>query len=66
MSTDGADVELRGNTPRTVVAVIDAVSTARRLTRMELVNKILAEWAEQQQAEAVAIERCLRGMETKR
>ena len=55
--------ELRGQTPKATIAVIDAVSTVRRVSRIALVNEILAAWAEQQRAEATAIERVLRGME---
>lgn len=56
---DGTD-ELRGQTPTTVLGVIDAVSHVRRKSRIQLVNEILAAWAEQAQAESVAIERVLR------
>lgn len=48
-------VELRGQGPRTLVDVLDAVSTARRLNRWELIVQILEVWAEQQQREAIAI-----------
>ena len=57
--------ELRGEFPKAIVCIIDAVSHARRKSRMQLVVEILAEWAEQQQAEATAIERVLRGMDGK-
>lgn len=56
---DGTD-ELRGQTPTNVLGVIDAVSHVRRKSRIQLVNEILAQWAEQAQAEACAIERVLR------
>lgn len=52
-----ADVELRGQCARDVVNVLDAVSTARRMNRMELVNEILAEWALRQRQIAEAIHR---------
>lgn len=55
--------ELRGQTPKPILAVLDAVSTARRKSRIALVNEILAEWALQAESEAVAITRVLRGME---
>lgn len=55
--------ELRGQTPKKTLAVVDAVSSARRLTRIALVNEILAAWAEQQKAEKTAIERVLKGMD---
>jgi hypothetical protein len=52
--------ELRGQTPRTILGVLDAVSAVRRMSRIQLVNEVLAEWAERAQAEAIAIERVLR------
>ena len=56
--------ELRGQTPLTTLGVIDAVCSARKIqARIDLVNQILAAWCEQQQAEAIAIERVLRGMD---
>lgn len=58
--------ELRGQTPKPILAVLDAVSIARRKSRIALVNEILAEWAMQAESEAVAITRVLRDMETKR
>lgn len=63
MSSDSDTSELRGETPKTILAVLDAVSITRRKSRFQLVNEILAEWAEQAQAEAIAIERCLRKAE---
>lgn len=58
--------ELRGQTPKPILAVLDAVSIARRKSRIALVNEILAEWALQAESEAVAITRVLRDMEAKR
>lgn len=58
--------ELRGQTPKPILAVLDAVSIARRKSRIALVNEILAEWAMQAENEAVAITRVLRDMESKR
>lgn len=57
MALSAADVELRGQVPRDVVNVLDAVSTARRMNRMELVVEILAEWALKQRQIAEAIHR---------
>lgn len=57
MALSAADVELRGQAPRDVVNVLDAVSTARRMNRMELVVEILAEWALKQRQIAEAIHR---------
>lgn len=49
------DVELRGHAPRELVDVLDAVSAARRMTRTELVNEVLAAWAADKRREAEAI-----------
>lgn len=59
MAVDDA-VELRGPCPRTVVDVVDAVSQAKRITRMELVNQILQEWADAKLHEATLIQRLAR------
>jgi len=65
MSNEGT-AELRGQTPVTTIAILDAVCFARKnMPRIELVNQILAAWCEQQQHEAASIERVLRGMDTK-
>lgn len=48
-------VELRFKCPALVVGVLDAVSTARRVDRSELVNEVLQHWADQQMREATAI-----------
>jgi hypothetical protein len=54
-------VELRGNTPRQIIDVIDAVSSARRISRIELVNRILSKWARDQLHEANVVARVIRG-----
>ena len=54
-------LELRGMCPREVIDVLDAVSTAKRITRTELVNHILAEWAGRKHHEAMLIHRVTRG-----
>jgi hypothetical protein len=41
-----ATVELRGECPRSIVDVLDAISMARDKTRTALVNEILGAWAE--------------------
>jgi hypothetical protein len=51
------DVELRGMCPRRVVDVLDAVSNARRITRTELVNAVLSEWADARIHESSLIHR---------
>lgn len=48
-------VELRCETPKSVIDVIDAVSLARRMKRHELVNEILSEYAQAKTREATAI-----------
>jgi hypothetical protein len=60
MATNELNVELRGPCPKTTVDVIDAVSMARRLSRTEMVNLILAEWAEGRVHEANLITRLSR------
>jgi hypothetical protein len=52
-------VELRGQAPRTVVNVLDAVSLTQRVQRWELINKILADWADDRMREATAVMRCV-------
>lgn len=54
-------VELRGPCPKDTVDVIDAVAHAKRLDRTSMVNRILAEWAEQKLLEAKTISRVMRG-----
>ena len=57
----GLTVELRGPCPKEVVDIIDAVAHAKRLDRTSMVNRILAEWAEQKALEAQCIHRVTRG-----
>ncbi len=54
-------VELRGECPREVVDVLDAVSMARNQTRTSLVNAVLAKWAEEVKHEASLVQRVLAG-----
>lgn len=51
--------ELRTECPIEIVAVLDAVSLAQRLTRGQLVVRILSEWAEQRHREAILIARLM-------
>ena len=60
MSDDDLSVELRGMCPREVVDVLDAVSQAKRISRMELVNRILGEWRDQKVHESSLIHRVTR------
>ncbi len=54
-------VELRGECPRETVSVLDAISLARGITRTELVNTVLGEWAKQTTHEAMLVARVMRG-----
>ena len=58
---DDTTTELRGPCPREVVDVLDAFSTARRVTRTELVNRILGKWVADRLHEATVLERVTRG-----
>lgn len=58
-------VELRGQVPRLVVNVLDAVSLTGRVTRWDLVNTILQEWADLRMREAAAVMRLTTGEENK-
>lgn len=60
-SPTATSVELRGECPRQTVDVLDAISAARRISRTELVNQVLGEWARQQLHEASLIHRVTRG-----
>ena len=60
MAEDDLVVELRGNCPREVVDVLDAVSQAKRISRMELVNRILCEWKDLKVHESNLIHRVTR------
>jgi hypothetical protein len=53
-------VELRGPCPKDTVDVIDAVAHAKRIDRTAMVNRILAEWAEQKAYESQCIQRVTR------
>ena len=54
-------VELRGPCPASVVAVLDAVSLAKGITRTDLVNTVLREFAKQEAHKASLIARVLQG-----
>lgn len=63
MSSSDDSEELRGRAPKTIVDVLDAVSTHRRLSRWQLVLEVLTQWADDRQCEAIAIARvtgCMR------
>lgn len=50
-------VELRGQVPKLIVDVLDAVSLTKRVNRWELVNEILSAYADDRMREATAIMR---------
>lgn len=57
-TSDG--IELRGMCPRETVDVLDAVSAARSMSRAQIVNEILGDWARQQMHVATVLHRVLR------
>lgn len=60
MAEDDLIVELRGMIPREVCDVLDAVSQAKRISRMELVSRILGEWKDHKLHESHLIHRVTR------
>ena len=54
-------VELRGDIPRELIDVIDAVAMAEKSNRMTVVRKILGEWVEEQVHRSTLILRIRRG-----
>lgn len=55
-------VDIRGDCPRHIVDVIDAISLARRQkNRFELIVEILEDWYQQQMREVVAVQRVTMG-----
>lgn len=46
--SDAHAVELRGMIPREVADVLDAISVARRMSRIELATEVLAHYAKEQ------------------
>lgn len=56
----GVKVELRGDIPREIADVLDAVASARRIPRNELVVHVLGEWAVRRRHEATLINRVAR------
>jgi hypothetical protein len=61
MANDSDTVELRGDIPKNLMAMVDAVSTAKRVSRMSLVRKILNDWAVKTYHEAMIVERVTKG-----
>lgn len=56
-----ATIELRGQCPREIVDVLDAICVARRINRTDLVNRILKVWASDRLHESTLIQRVTRG-----
>ncbi len=50
-----ANIELRGQAPKSLVDVLDAVSSHRRITRWDLITEILEHWADDKIAETTEI-----------
>ena len=58
MASDRSDFpELRGDVPRALVDVLDAVSGHRRINRWQLVGEILQAWADDKMREVTAVYR---------
>lgn len=66
MASDKTTSELRGDVPRSIVDVLDAVSHARRKSRFELVVEILEAWRDQQMREVIAVTRVTMNGEERR
>lgn len=60
-TASGSTVELRGDCPLLTIEVLDAISNVRRISRTELVNEILGDWAKQRLTEASLVARVTRG-----
>lgn len=59
-SSDPTLVELRGMAPRELIDVLDAISAARRQSRIELVLEVLGRWADERVHEASILQRVVR------
>jgi hypothetical protein len=53
--------ELRGQTPKSILAVIDAVAIAKRKNRIDIVNHVMLAWAKEQVHLATVIANTTRG-----
>lgn len=63
-AADRESVELRTECPREIVDVLDAISAAHRLTRGQLIVRVLGEWARDRLHEHSLISRVRRGNPT--
>ena len=61
MAHPDESIELRMQTPRLVVDILDAVSQARRISRTELANRVLDKWARAVLHEMSVVERVTKG-----
>lgn len=52
-------VELRGECPRHIVDVLDAVAVARDKTRIQIANEVLGAWADKVLHEATLVQRVI-------
>lgn len=59
-ASDPTRIELRGDVARDITDVLDAVARARRCSRMEVVEKVLAEWASSKVHESTLVLRLAR------
>lgn len=57
MSTRDDSTELRLDAPNSLVAVLDGISLAQRLTRNQLVLRVLSDWADDRVHEASVLAR---------
>jgi hypothetical protein len=55
----GETVELRGECPRRIVDVLDAVAVARDKTRIQIANEVLGAWADKVLHEATLVQRVI-------
>lgn len=60
MASPNDSAELRTDCPKSVIDILDAVSLAQRLTRGQLVVRVLTEWADQRHREASLIAKLAR------
>lgn len=61
MAVNDDTAELRGDIPKNLMAMLDAVAIAKRISRMALVRKILHDWALKTYHEAMVVERVTKG-----
>lgn len=61
MAADDGLVELRGEIPRELIDVIDAVASAERSNRMTVLRSILREWADREVHRSTLILRVRKG-----